>query len=223
MARWSHYAPGPEELASQLAPERTALLLIDIQNDFGHPDGVLGRVGVDRSRVDGAVTNAQALHEAAHARGLTVVHVTLQTTRELDSRPASLRRERQGLPNGEAQRVCRKGTWGAELYRIEPSPSDLHFEKARYSSFQDTALELQLRARGIDTLVIGGLTTECCVEQAVRDAFHRDYHVFLAEDASASFDAAQHDVCVGVMAAYCALIVRTADVVAAWTPRAEVA
>lgn len=223
MAGWKKFEPGRAELGRLLDPARGALLTIDIQNDFGHPEGVLGRAGVDRSRVDAAVDRAQALIDAAHRREVTVVHVTLQTTSALDSRAASLRRDRQGIPNSEAHRLCRQGQWGAELYRIVPGPDDLHVAKARYSSFQDTVLDRQLRALGIDTLVIGGLTTECCVDTAVRDAFHRDYNVFLASDACASFDTAQHDVCISVMAAYCALIVQSQDVIEAWSTGAGAA
>lgn len=212
MARWNLYRPDAE----MLAPGRTALLLIDIQNDFGHPDGVMGKAGVDLSRVDPAVDAAISMAEAARAAGVAVINVSLETTAQLDSRAASLRRGRMGMPDTEDRRVCRKDSWGAQPYRALPAPTDIAIAKARYASFQDTALDRQLATLGIDTLVVGGLTTECCVEAAVRDAFHRDFNVFLAADACASYDPVEHEVCVGVMARYCALIVSSTDVVAAW-------
>ena len=201
--------------AATLAPSRTALLLIDIQNDFGHPEGVMGKTGVDLLRVDPAVDAAIALADAARLAGVPVI-VSLQTTVQLDSRAASLRRSRSGLPDTEAGRVCRKDSWGAAPYRLVPAPGDIVVPKARYTSFQDTVLDRQLATLGVDTLVVGGLTTECCVEAAVRDANHRDFHVFLAQDACASYSPVEHDVCIGIMARYCALIVSAADVVAAW-------
>ncbi len=223
MPTWTTYSPGTTELAKVLAPSRTALVLIDFQNDFGHRDGVMGKTGVDMSCVPGAVAQAQALIDAAHGAGAPVVFVSLQTTIRLDSRPATLRRERIGQPYAEATRVCRKGGWGADWYGIAPTPQDYQLEKARYSSFQGTELDLQLRALGVDTLVVGGLTTECCVETAVRDAFHRDYHVFLAEDASASYDPELHAASVRTMSLFHALIVRSADVAAAWGAAARAA
>ena len=219
MAGWSFYRPDAETLA----PGRTALILIDIQNDFGHPEGVMGRAGVDLSRVDPAVDAAIALADAARVAGVPVVIVSLETTAQLDSPAASLRRGRMGMPDTEDRRVCRKGSWGAEPYRLVPAPGDNLVSKARYASFQDTTLDRQLGALGVDTLVVGGLTTECCVEAAVRDAFHRDFHVFLAADACTSYDPAEHDICVGVMARYCALIVSSADVVSAWRSEAKAA
>lgn len=218
MGQIRYYEPAREALAGDLDPSRTALVVIDVQNDFAHPDGVMGRAGVDLSGVEPAVAAARRLVDAAHAAGAPVIFVSLQTTAALDSRAASLRRDRQGLPNGEAQRVCRRGKWGAEWYGVSPGEGDVEVEKHRYSSFQDTELDLQLRALGVDTLVVCGLTTECCVETAVRDAFHRDYNVFLAEDACASYDTALHLAAVRTMAIFHALIVRAASVVEAWSP-----
>lgn len=219
MTRWTLYKPE----AAMLAPERTALLLIDVQNDFGHPDGVMGKAGVDRSRVDPAVDAAMALAQAARVAGVPVIIVSLETTAQLDSRAASLRRARMGLPDTEERRVCRKGSWGAAPYRLEPQPGDVLVSKPRYSSFQGTSLDLQLCALGVDTLIVGGLTTECCVEAAVRDANHRDYTVFVAQDACASYDPVEHDVCMGVMARYCALILSSADAITIWRGGMEAA
>jgi ureidoacrylate peracid hydrolase len=214
------FAPGPAELGEILAPGRTALLVIDVQNDFGHPEGVMGKAGVNMATVDPAVTTAEKLIEAAHAAGAPVVFMGLQTTAQRDSRPATLRRERLGQPYSEDRRVCRKGTWGAEWYRLNPEPRDIVLSKSRYSSFQDTELDLQLKALGVDTVIACGLTTECCVETAVRDGFHRDYHMFLAQDASASYDLDLHAVSVRTMGLYCALILDSQAIVDAWTPLA---
>jgi ureidoacrylate peracid hydrolase len=203
-------------LGRALEPQRTALLVIDIQNDFAHPDGVMGKAGVDLGSVPAATAAAQRLVDAAHVAGAPVVFVALETSPKLDSRPATLRRERLGQPYREDRRVCRKGSWGAEWFGVAPGDQDLRLPKPRYSSFQDTALDLQLKALGVDTIIVAGLTTECCVETAVRDAYHLDYNVFLAEDACASYDKDLHDVSVRIMALYHALIVSSPDVMEAW-------
>jgi ureidoacrylate peracid hydrolase len=211
------FSPSPTELSEILAPARTALLVIDVQNDFGHADGVMGAARVDMTTVDPAVSAAGRLVDSAHAAGAPVIFVGLQTSAQLDSRSATLRRARLGQPYSENKRVCRKGTWGADWYRLRPTDADISISKARYSSFQDTELDLQLKALGVDTLVVCGLTTECCVETAVRDAFHRDYNVFVAGDACASYDPELHAVSLRTMAIYCALILDAHAVVQAWS------
>jgi ureidoacrylate peracid hydrolase len=202
-------------LAELLEPRRTALIVIDVQNDFGSPDGVSARAGFDLSSVDTAVDNIAALLDAARARGVLVVLVKLVTTPASDSLTANERRARLGIDKNE--RPCREGTWGAEYYRIEAQPSDIEIGKSRYSSFVNTPLDFYLKSRpGLDTLVICGLTTECCVETTVRDAFVRDYHVFVPHDATAAYSRDLHDVSLKVLAIYFASIVSTDQILACW-------
>jgi nicotinamidase-related amidase len=208
----------PAELSPMLEPKRTALLVIDVQNDFGDKAGVMGGFGLDLSSVDAAVDRMQALLDAAHAGGVTVFLVRLQTTAARDSQAANLRRARMGRTVDENGRVCREGRWGAEFYRIEPRPGDIEVSKWRYSAFGGTGLELQLRSRAIDTLVLSGLTTECCVETTARDAFALDYHVFVPSDACTAYDPQMHRYSLQSMATNFAIITDTASVVAAWAP-----
>jgi ureidoacrylate peracid hydrolase len=223
MAQIKHYAPGPEALGQMLPPSKTAVLVIDIQNDFAHADGVMGKAGVDLSRVDASVAAAARLIAAAHAAAAPVIFISLETTASLDSRPAAMRRARLGMPYKEETRVCRKGQWGAQWYGVAPSEGDVRVAKCRYSSFQDTELDLQLKALGVDTVLVCGLTTECCVETAVRDAFHRDYNVFLVEDACASYDMDLHVASVRTMGLFHALIVKADAVTEAWARAADAA
>jgi ureidoacrylate peracid hydrolase len=217
MPAWKSFSPPKNELAEILAPSRTALLVVDVQNDFGHKDGLMGKAGVDLSAVDPAVDAIAHMVDAAHRAGVAVVLISLETSQQLDSKPATLRRTRLGQDSSESRRVCRIGTWGAELYRLIPAPADMRVSKARYSSFQNTPLDLQLRSRGIDTILVCGLTTECCVETAVRDGFHLDYNVFVVGDASATYDAALQDAALRTMGLYCALIVDSGTVAEAWS------
>lgn len=205
-----------------LDPRRTALLIIDVQVDFGAREGLYGRVGCDLSRVDAAVDRMIALRQAARAAGVHTIFVRLETGPESDSPAAQLRRERLGM--GGAARPCVTGSPGAEYYRLRPQAGDGVVVKCRYSSFTNTSLEFQLRARpGIDTLVVCGLTTECCVETAARDAFVRDYHIFLPRDACASYRTDMHDVSVDVMAQFFAIVTTTADITRGWNAHASAA
>lgn len=203
-------------LCDMIAPRRTALVIIDVQVDFGAREGVYGRVGCDLSRVDPAVDRIIELNEAAHRAGVFTVFVRLETGPATDSAPAQERRVRMGT--GASARPCAAGTPGAAYYRVSPRPGDAEIVKCRYSSFVNTNLEFILKARpGLDTLVVCGLTTECCVETAVRDAFVRDYHVFVPRDACASYRVDMHDVSLDVMAQFFAIIPSSADVVQCWT------
>ena len=114
-------------------------------------------------------------------------------------------------------RPCTKNTPGAGYYRVTPRAGDVEVVKNRYSTFVNTNMEFVLKARpGIDTLVVCGLTTECCVETAVRDAFVRDYHVFLPRDASASYRTDMHDVSLEVMGQFFATVTTANDIVRCW-------
>ncbi|HEX9523785.1 MAG TPA: cysteine hydrolase [Reyranella sp.] len=203
-------------LAEMIDPKRTALVIIDVQVDFGAPDGLYGKVGCDLSRVEPAIDHMIELHDAARRAGVFTVFVRLETGPATDSMPAQERRLRNGTNNGG--RPCLAGTPGAEYYRVKPRAGDAEVVKHRYSTFTNTTMEFVLRARpGLDTLVVCGLTTECCVDTAVRDAFVRDYHLFLPRDASASYRSDMHDTTFDIFAQYFAVVTTTADVTKAWT------
>jgi nicotinamidase-related amidase len=202
-------------LLDHIHPRRTALCVIDVQVDFGSRDGLYGRAGLDLSRVDPAVDRILELHEAARRAGIFTVFVRLETGPDTDSLAAAERRDRMGMAANA--RPCAAGTPGADYYRVAPRAGDAEIVKHRYSSFVNTNMEFVLKARhGIDTLVICGLTTECCVDTAVRDAFVRDYHVFLPLDACASYRRDMHDVCGDVFKQYFAIVAPAQAIVQAW-------
>ena len=112
--------------------------------------------------------------------------------------------------------LCREGTRGAEFVGPQPGGGDYVVSKSRYSAFSGTRLEESLRAMGRDTLVVCGLTTECCIDATVQDAFARDFHVFIAADAVAAYEADLHQAALKALALNCATLAETADIVAAW-------
>jgi ureidoacrylate peracid hydrolase len=214
--------PAPDaRLATWIAPARTALLIIDMQADFANPDGALGRDGVDLGAVGPALAAAGRLAEAARAAGTPVVFVGLQTSREEDSPAWAERMRRRGLDPEAASALCRVGTPGATFVGPTPRAGEPVIAKLRYSGFHRTALDATLKQLGVDTLVVGGLTTEGCVDCTVRDAFHLDYHVFVAADACAAYEADLHEGALKGLAANCAILVRADDVLAAWAEPQE--
>jgi ureidoacrylate peracid hydrolase len=202
-------------LAAWIARGRTALLVIDMQVDFASPEGALGQV-VDLSAAPAALAAAERLAAAARAAGVPVVFVGLQTSREADSAAWSERMRRRGGDPDSENGLCREGTIGAAFVGPIPQPGEIVVPKLRYSGFFRTDLDIQLRRLGVDTLVVCGLTTECCVDCTVRDAFHLDYHVFIAADACAAYDPALHDGALQSLELNCAFLTTADEVAAAW-------
>ncbi|EJL26037.1 nicotinamidase-like amidase [Caulobacter sp. AP07] len=203
------------DLAGWIAPGRTAVLIIDMQVDFASPDGVLGAF-IDMSVVEPALAAAQALADSARAAGVPVVFVGLSTTPETDSPAWTERlRRRGGDPDVDAA-LCRAGQVGSEFYGPQPLPGELVVPKTRYSGFVGTDLDVRLTEMDVDTLVVAGLTTECCVDSTVRDAFDLDYHVFVAADACAAYEADIHAASLKVMELNSAILTDTAAVARAW-------
>lgn len=205
---------GEAALADMLPPEKTALVVVDIQTDFAAPFGLLGRVGVDLAPVEAAIDRIERLIAAGRAAGVTIAFMRVVTRPETDSRALRTLMERRGTPGGEA--ICRIEDGGADYYRVVPQAGDIEIEKLMFNSFHGTDLDEQFRARGIETVVMTGVSTDCCVDETARAAFHRDYHVFVVSDACAAYEPELHSGTLNVLQKNCALLVTTGAVEAAW-------
>jgi ureidoacrylate peracid hydrolase len=186
-----------------------------MQVDFAAPDGVLGQAGVDMEIVKPALAAAERLAASARAADAPVVFVGLMTQPGLDSPAWRERTIRRGGSPDDAG-LCRVGERGSEFYGPKPAPGELVIPKVRYSGFFGTTLDAALKALGVDTIVACGLTTECCVDCTVRDAFHLDYHVFVASDACAAYETDLHEGSLKNLELNCAILVTTDEVAVAW-------
>jgi len=202
-------------LPPMIAPSRTALVIIDVQEDFVSPTGVAGNWGIDFDALEPPLQKIEALIAAARAKGVTPVYVRVVTKPETDSDALKALHQRKGH-SPQAVALCRAGTSGADYYRIKPESGDIEIQKPLYSSFVGTDLDAQLRARGIDTLVVVGFTTDCCVDCTVRDAFHRNYDVFVVTDACAAYEQDLHIGALNGLSKNCAMLTDTEAVLAAW-------
>ena len=197
-----------------IAPQRTALLLVDMQVDFASPDGAMAKAGADITATLAAVANAVTLAKAARAAGVPCLFARLLTR---DSDETDLSREwkaRRGIANDTP--LCREGSPGAEFVGPKPEPGEAVFSKSRYDAFAGTSLDAHLRGLKRDTLVIAGLTTECCVDSTARDAFERDYHVFIVRDAVAAYGQDLHDGALKALELNCAILASSAEIAAVW-------
>ncbi len=176
---------------------RAALLVIDMQNDFGARGGMFERAGIDVTPIRAAIgPTARAIAAAREVR-VPIVYVKGGYRPDLSDlgAPGSPNRERHlafdvgaavTAPDGSASRVLIRDTWNTEIVdELKPQPGDLVIWKTRYSGFYETELDATLRSRGITQLIVTGCTTSICVESTLRDAMFRDYSCVLLADCSA--------------------------------------
>ena len=196
-----------------IAAGRTALILIDCQVDFGAPDGEMAKRGADMKPAQAAVKQAATLAAAARGAGIVVVFVRLLTHPGGENRITHEAKARRGKDETD---LCVEGTHGADFIGPQPQPGDAIVSKTHFSAFARTGLAEQLHAQGVDTLVLAGLTTECCVASSAWDAFERDFHIFIAADACAAYEASLHEEALRALEMSGATLAGTAEFVAAW-------
>lgn len=186
-------------------PGHTSLVLIDIQNDFCAKDGTFDRSGYDVSLYESMIPNAARLLAAARQAGVLCVFIQNTTLRgHLSDSPAQVRfRVRLSRdPEQPSLRYTEDGSWGQEFVpEVAPGEGELVIKKFRSSGFVGTPLDLLLRSNGIETIVIGGCTTEGCVESTARDGMFMDYYVVVVPDCVESDTREQHEASLTLMRA----------------------
>jgi ureidoacrylate peracid hydrolase len=175
----------PLPLDFLLKKTQKALVLVDVQNEFCHQDGVFGQKGCDLSTIDGMMVGLTRLVESAREKKIPIVFIQNIEDENTDSFAWRMRPDAKEDSANEG--VCRRGTWGAELYGFSPQAGDILITKNRFSGFLNTPLDAILKNRGIETLIFTGVATNICVESTLRDAMVRDYHVILAPDSCATW------------------------------------
>lgn len=177
---------------------KTAVIVCDMQNDFGAAGGMFQRAGIDISLIQAAVAPTARVLAAARSIGIAVVYFKMGFRPDLsDAGPTDSpnRLKHMGLggigtevsaPNGTAGRILVRDTWNTDILpALAPAPGDVVLYKHRFSGFFNTQLDAILKKRGIQYLVVTGCTTSVCVESTIRDAMFRDYTCVLLEDCTA--------------------------------------
>jgi nicotinamidase-related amidase len=187
-------AAAPRDITVDLS--RTALIIIDLQNDFCAPNGWLASIGVDVSVLAGAVSRSDAVARASRAAGVPVIWLNWGNRPDQANLPPGVRHvydpEGTGagighvLPSSGAA-VLTKDSWGAALTApLRAEPGDIHVDKYRMSGFWDTELDSVLRNLRADTLLFAGVNSDQCVYATLIDAACAGYDVVLLADASAT-------------------------------------
>jgi nicotinamidase-related amidase len=169
-----------------------ALAMIDMQRDFLEPGGFGAALGNDVSQLAVCIEPARRLVEGFRRAGLPIVHTRECHRPDLaDCPPAKRARGGGNLRIGDLGpmgRILVAGAPGAEIVAaLSPEPGEFVVDKPGKGAFYATPLEGLLRQRGITHLIVGGVTTEVCVQTTMREANDRGFECLLAEDATASY------------------------------------
>lgn len=196
-------------------PARCALVLIDVQNDFCHPDGSLSKAGQDVSAAVAMVPRLVGLVDSARAAEVPVVFVRT-THDETNDSVAWLNRRAAGPGSVTTQATCRTASWGAEFYEVAPLPGETVITKHRYSAFVGTNLDLTLRTMGVESLLFTGVATEVCVESSLRDGLFAEYFVSMVDDCCATYAPELHEGSIRAVAKNFGTVVGGAELAKHW-------
>src|ERR687885_1255152 len=176
---------------------RTAVIVVDMQNDFATEGGAFARAGLNIVPVQNIIAPTARVLAAAHDTGMKVIYLKMAFRPDLsdvgaaDSKNWSLHTllrmgESVTAPDDQLSRLFIKDTWNTEIVsELTPQPSDIVVTKHRFSGFYGTDLDVILSGLGIKYLVFTGCTTSVCVESTLRDAMFRDYCCLLLADCTA--------------------------------------
>ncbi|MEL6399529.1 MAG: isochorismatase family cysteine hydrolase [Cyanobacteria bacterium J06607_6] len=188
--------------------EKTALLIIDMQNDFCHPDGFNGsELALDLTAVRAIIPAIQSLLDWAREMEIKTIFTRESHAPDLsDLSPSKqMRYANAGSPIGQRGKMGRflvRGEAGvAIINELQPLPEEAQLDKPAHSCFIDTSLDQQLRASDITHLIITGVTTECCVLATYRHASDLGYYCLLLDDCCAAFEPQDHDATVHILQA----------------------
>jgi ureidoacrylate peracid hydrolase len=181
-------------------PRTTALLTIDLQNDFLHPEGAYGRAGQTSDAIAALPARIKPLRDVLRAAG--GLYISAQFT--LVPGPGGplisphLKALRPFLGAGDFA----PGSFGHGLVDVL-QPADFTVEKVAYSAFYQTRLEFILRKMGVETLIVGGIVTNGGVASTLRDAHLRDIHTVLLSDGAAAFNPLVHEATLTSLGTVC--------------------
>ncbi|MER7278918.1 cysteine hydrolase [Dactylosporangium sp. NPDC000244] len=175
-----------------LDPAKTAIVLIEYQNDFVSEGGAFHAAVQGVMDKTGMMANTRKAVAAARAAGVTIIHAPITFApgyNEITAHPYGILK---GVVDGNA---FVKGEWGAQIVdELAPQAGDIVVEGKRgLDTFASTNLDFILRSKGITTIAIGGFLTNCCVESTMRTGYEHGYQVITLQDCVAATSQEEHD------------------------------
>src|SRR5437660_3846882 len=182
----------PEPIA--IDPARSAVIVVDMENDFAAKGDMFDRAGADISGAQKAIAPTAKVLAAARQAGMKIIYLKMGYRPDLSDlgAPDSVNRTRHlkfgvgqkiRAPDGRESRILIRDTWNTDIVpELKPQAGDIVIYKTRFSGFYQTDLDATLKKLGIKYLIVTGVTTSICVESTVRDAMFRDYLCILLRD-----------------------------------------
>lgn len=205
------------QFTDRVDPAHTAIVVVDMQNDFcaagGHIDR---RFGCDQAANEALADRIAALVAAGRSRGAHMVWVQAIYDDKYVPPPMLAK----SAERGDTGPRCAEGSWGADFYRLAPAAGDILIRKHCYSAFQGTPLDAQLRRRGVRTLVVTGVSTNICVESTFRDGHSRGYYIVVPGDCVASPAPDLHAATLRNVETLIGDVTAAEDLIALWTAAA---
>lgn len=200
---------------------KSAMLIVDMQNDFLHSDGSFGRrareypeAGIDLPFLVGTIPNVKRLADAYRAAGRPVIYIAHVLKPDYSDAQFPYWRLKNILKGGN-QTHCVEGTWGAEIVdELKPHEGEHLVTKKGFGGFSNTPLDTILRGMGVTTCVVTGVTTCVCVSNTVRGGVEYNYRAILVSDAVAEVNREAHEAELKTMNRVFADVKTTGEVIA---------
>lgn len=203
----------PTEFKEKVAPQNCAVVLVDLQNDFCHPQGAWGKIVTDPD-LSKRVETIQSFLPAARSAGVPVLFLRTIYNRWTISPP--IQEWWQALGTGP---ICMEGSSGADFYQVSLQEKDRVVNKYRSSGFMETDLDLTLRAKEVQAVLLGGVGVWGGLFDTARDAVAKNYHVLLLEDCIAGGKPEERSMLIELFRRYQGAVTTSREVVDAWKSR----